>query len=349
MRKQWWTVGALIAAAGCAGTGFPGTQHFAQNSGPQNLGQQSQLAASLPQGPAATQNASWTQRITSKFVPGSAPQPTQQNQTAAAAQANRQKLDPISLGFAAGPPNAELYLSMAQLSDRGGNTQHARTMYQRTIAMEPDNLDALLGLARLEDRQGNLDEALKIYHQAAMAHSENAMALNDLALCFARKGNLNASLQLLDQAVRLQPQKPLYRNNIAKVLTELKRIDDAVSHLAAVHPPAIAQYNMGVLLHQRNRTEEAVRFLTAATHIDPQLQPAKDLLAEVSGGSTTLAANDPVLPTPMQQPGYAPASGAQTPYPSTGITSNRPLPQSMPGETAQVPVGNSPVLLPPVR
>ena len=296
---------------------------------------------------------SWTQRFAA-LLPGSKKQSAPK--VARAVSKAQQRTDPISLGFPSGPPTSELYLSMARLSDRGGNVKHARSMYRRAISLQPNNLDALLGLAWLEDRQGRLDEARKIYHRAAAAHPQNAKVLNDLALCYARSGQLLASLQLIEQAVQLQPDKALYRNNIAKLLTEMDRVNEALAHLSAVHPPAIAQYNMGILMEQRGRTAEAIHFLTAASHINPQLQPARKMLTQLQGDLPESFANDDVLPTPMTPHNNEPSMAAKGPGMAVGpryalpvATSNRPLPQSFPAEIAQVPLGNLPVRLPPVH
>ena len=340
MKKQWLTTWTLIVAvAGCAMPGIPGA--------PYRMAQHPQKSTQVAkqQAPPQAKGLSWTERVTA-MLPGSKQSPSQQ---AKSANTDTLKTDPISLDFASGPPTAELFLSMAQLSDRGGNLDHARSMYRQAISLQPNNLDALLGLARLEDRQGRLEEALKIYQQAATAHPQNAKALNDLGLCYARSGQLPASIQLLDQAVRLQPGKALYRNNIAKVLTEVDRVDEAVAHLSAVHPPAIAQYNMGILLEQRGRTVEAIHFLTAASHIDPQLKPASALLAELRGNVPESTANDDVLPTPMSRSNYGQSVAVGPRYTSPATTATQPQPQSFPAETAQVPQGNSPVSLPPVR
>jgi tetratricopeptide (TPR) repeat protein len=194
-----------------------------------------------------------------------------------------------------------------------------------------------------------LDEARKIYHRAAAAHPQNAKVLNDLALCYARSGQLLASLQLMERAVQLQPDKALYRNNIAKLLTEMDRVDEAIAHLSAVHPPAIAQYNMGVLLEQRGRTAEAIHFLTAASHINPQLQSASKMLTNLQGDLPRSMANDGVLPTPITPEMAATGLAVGPRYAPPFATSNRSLPQSFPAEIAQVPLGNSPVALPPVR
>ncbi len=334
MRSYWYLSLTYIAVAtGCASGGFPGGATVARQGFPQ----QAQLAPDA-------QAPGFTQRMASSItsvIPGMG------NKTETPDPPST-KLDPISLGFASGPPNAELYMSMAELSDRGGNANHARSMYRKSLSLEPNHRDALLGLARLEDRQGRMHEALQIYQQAAAAHPRDAKVLNDLALCYARTGQFAASAELLNQASLIQPQKKLYRNNFAKVLVEMNRIDEAISQLSAVHPPAIAQYNVGVLLNERGRTGEAVRFLTAATHIDPQLLEASTLLAQIKGGANQLAqtpdpvANDGILPTPPT------AQTAGLPYPKTNAPS-QPAYQAIPAETAQVPASEMPVLLPPVR
>jgi len=327
-----WTL--LAAFAGCAGSGSFGSMRTAQQS-------QQAWQASQPT-PGFTQRAMGAMAA---VVPGAS------SARSNTVQPVQQKLDPISLGYQSGPPNAELYLSMAQLSDQGGKADEARALYQQALVIEPANLKALLGLARLEDREGRMDEALRNYQLAAGANPKNAQVLNDLALCHARLGQLPVSLHLLNQATQYQPQKPLYRNNIAKVLIEMNRIDEAINHQAAVHPPAVAQYNVGLLLHRRGRTPEAIHFLTAATHIDPQLEAAGMLLSRINNQTTRIvgagvsAPNDGILPTPMTPPATAPGQ----PYPTTGAIASGPAVQAMPPETAQVPVGHAPTLLPPVR
>ncbi|NOY42019.1 MAG: tetratricopeptide repeat protein [Planctomycetes bacterium] len=340
MRSYWYFFLTYVAVTtGCTSGGFPGGSTVAQ----QSFRQQAPMASMQTAGP---KTPGFTQRVASSIssvIPG-------MGTKAETPEPPSTKLDPISLGFASGPPNAELYMSMAELSDRGGNADHARSMYQKSLSIEPNHRDALLGLARLEDRQGRMNDALRIYQQAAVAHPRDAKVLNDLALCYARTGQFAASAELLNQASLIQPQKKLYRNNFAKVLIEMNRVDEAISQLAVVHPPAIVQYNVGVLLNERGRTGEAVRFLTAATHIDPQLQAASTLLAQISGSANQLAqtpnpaANDNILPTPMM-----PATQTATlPYPTTNAPA-QPAYQAMPAETAQVPVSEMPVLLPPVR
>lgn len=346
----------LLAASGCTVPGF-GTK------------------SQTPTAPAANET-SWTDKMTAPLK-SLAPKKTPPVAKAAP--------DPISLGFESGPATPALYVSMATLSDQGGNTAHARGLYQKALSMDPKNLDALLGLARMEDREGNLQEALRIYQQAVDAHPQDARALNDLALCHARCGNMQQSHALLSQAVKMHPDKALYRNNIAKVLIEMHQLDQAVVHLSSVNDPAVANYNMAVLLQERGRTAEAVPYLNKALVANPQMTEASTMLANLTGQAPapqtaaaapaiTLAApapavasvpatqapaasapvimsnphadqivaasNNDITPTP-----YLPDEQAAPAYPSTGAPEMIPVP----AQTARVPAGYEPMLLPPIR
>jgi tetratricopeptide (TPR) repeat protein len=340
VKKQSLITWALIAAvSGCAMPGVPGYSNRSAQ-----LPNQSRQMARQPSGPMGAA-PSWTERVnnflTGPFQPASA-------QTTAARQQELRN-DPVSLDYPSAPPTSELFFSMAKMSDRNGNTEHARSMYLQALAIEPNRLDAVLGLARLEDREGRFNEAQKIYQQATAAHPQNAKVLNDLGLCYARNGQFEPSIWALDQAVRRQPTKALYRNNIAKVLAQVERVDEAVAHLSAVHPPAVAQYNMGVLLQQRGKTFEAIHFLTAASHIDPQMQPAHVMLADLRGKVSGYPTNDNVLPTPVAPQPYGQNMPGIPRYTAPPVTTSWPQPQQFPTSTAQVPQGYSPVSLPPIR
>jgi tetratricopeptide (TPR) repeat protein len=328
--KQWISIWAMAAlAAGCT---MPASPRIAEQA-PVQLLPENVTGIPAPQ----KKEAGFTTRLVQYMTPGSQ---STETQSATVRPANDQ-LDPISLGYASGPPSAGLYLSMAQMSDRGGNVDHARSMYQRALSIDARNREAMLGLARLEDREGNLDQAIHIYRQAMALNPQDAKVFNDLALCHARKNELSLSASALETAIRLNPQKQLYRNNIAKVLVEMNYIDPALSHLSAVHSPAVAQYNLGVLLHQRGRSNEAARFLENASRLDPQLAAANELLAQIKSPVTPApASNDHILPTPQTPSRFAAGMG----YPSTGA-----VPVTIPPQTARMPVGNSPIMLPAVR
>jgi len=189
--------------------------------------------------------------------------------------------DPISLSHKSPPPSADLFVSVARLRERAGNTDEAVEYYQKALGVTPDHRDALLGLARLEDRRGRFDAAIGLYRRAIERHPKDPTPHNDLGLCYARKGQFTQAAEALEQAVRLAPEGKRYRNNLASVLVELDRSDEALAELTAAHGPAIAHYNLGVLLEQRGHSEPASRQFAEALRYDPRMKAARDRLARL--------------------------------------------------------------------
>jgi tetratricopeptide (TPR) repeat protein len=191
--------------------------------------------------------------------------------------------DSISLDTPTGPPTPELAIYLAQAAERQGNVPMARQHYQRALTAWPGNVEVLRQAARMEDRLGQFQVAENLYRQAAAANPQHAGALNDLALCVARQGHLEMSVQILEQAIQIQPDKPLYRNNVATVLVELRQDQKALAHLAAVHGSAEANYNFGQLLVQRGRAPEAAPYFIAALEQNPNMPAAQSALAALQG------------------------------------------------------------------
>jgi tetratricopeptide (TPR) repeat protein len=246
------------------------------------------------------------------------PRPSLWKKDQPAVKANKTaKPDPISLDTPAGPPTPLLYISMAQLSERQGDVGQARLHYQTALKKWPGQVDVLRAAARMEDRLGGLQLAENLYQQAVTANPQHAGAHNDLGMCLARQGKLEASLQQIEQAVRLEPTNQRYHNNAAVVLVEMRRDQQALGHLSAVHGPAPANYNMGQLLVERGRTMEAAGYFAAALEIDPTMQAAHAALANLQGaavGEVPTVATDPGLPVVPQSmtPGIGPQPSQQT-------------------------------------
>jgi len=260
-------------------------------------------------------------------------------------------VDSIALSTPAGKPDASFHVSIARVQEVSGNLQGAESSYKKAIETDKKDLDALLGYAHLLDRQGRLAEAAELYQQATKHHPESATALNDLSICYARQGMMGPSVDALSSAVRIEPQRKLYRNNIAKVLLKMNRIDEAYEHLAIVHGAGVAHYNVGYILQEMGNTQDAMRHFEYAVAADPSLVEAQrwqQMLAQGQTQTDTVAADQryrvippaatPSLPTqqplataspqtvapgqneyrgPLVPPQSGAAQGANTPVPPT--------------------------------
>jgi tetratricopeptide (TPR) repeat protein len=260
--------------------------------------------------------------------------------------------DPLSLNSPVGEMGADVYFATARLHESQGNLARADELYRKALEISPNDLTLLVHCARMHDRAGNFDRAEETYRRAIAAHPREAAAYNDLALCLARRNRLTESADFLRKAVQLQGDSVLYRNNLATVLAEMGRTDEALTHLTAAHGPAVANYNLGYLLHKSGRSQEATACLRRALEIDPQMAPAEQLLASIAGRNGVQLVN--AGPSrPGEFVGAAPAPQWQSPTFATPAGHQRP--QSLPSVTTaaedwgDAPTPDSlPQLLPPV-
>ena len=216
--------------------------------------------------------------------------------------------DPTDLDYVPDTIKPSLFLSAAALHEQQGQFEAAEKQYQKLLANEPTNRAGLIGLARLKHRQGNLEKSIEIYGIAAKHHGDDPVVLNDLGLCLARAGRSAEAITYLQNAIRLNPDSLMYRNNLAAILVESNRSQEAVSTLAKSYGPAVANYNVGYLLNQHGKSQEATAYFVEALEINPSLMPARQLLEQ-------LAPQVGTLPQQHQPPAAsdAPRTSAKTP------------------------------------
>ena len=254
--------------------------------------------------------------------------------------------DTLSLSRPVAGPTVDMLLPMAALAEKSGDLEAARGHFQRAIAIAPTNTKALRQYGRLEDRQGRLAEAEKLYRQAVMADPTSSASLNDLALCYARQNKLEESAQTLAQAVSMQPDKALYRNNIAKVLVELGDLGKAGEHLAAVHGPVVASYNLGQLLAMSGKTDAAIAALQQTIAMDPGFDAAQEVLATLRQDAPA-ASPSPAATAPQLASRPAVATAPQPVEPALSPQDDN-AGQAMPTPSPSTVGPSFPRLLPPV-
>jgi tetratricopeptide (TPR) repeat protein len=309
-----------LALAGCASppSGGPSTW-FSKLSSPFSTSTASSKPTPLPDvktGPSALEQfnesvATVPRSIGNSFVngartvghwmvPGS--QSTKTGQLAAPAVSDADSTKPKI-----GP---DLYVASARLHEHNGNFIGAAEQYEKALKIDPNNLVAMLSCAHMLDRQGKLDQATPLYQRAAQTHPHEAAAFNDLGLCYARRRMLNESIAALSDAVRLQPERELYRNNLATVLVEQNRADEALKQLQAVQADSVAHYNVGYLLQQHGQNQLAAAYFNQAAQMDPTFTAARDWslrIAQRTAGSL----DDPALARMTSVPysnGYLPGN-----------------------------------------
>lgn len=177
----------------------------------------------------------------------------------------------------------ELHVMSGQLHESKGDYAKALDSYSKALELEPKNPSALLSTARLYERQNSKDKAIEFYQKAATVAPNNAATYADLGNLYSRNGNLTAAREQLQKAVNLDPKNATYRSAMAGVMLDSGNADAALSELHQVNSPAMANYQMAYLHFARKNVPATQQYLTNALQIDPNLKPARDLMASMGG------------------------------------------------------------------
>ena len=262
--------------------------------------------------------------------------------------------DPISLSVSA-KPSDDLHLGLARMAERNGDLAKAEDHYRKALELAPKNAEALMGYAHMLDRQQKLAQAGELYRMTVEAYPGNPSAHNDLGICCARQGKLEEAAASLEKAVQLGPNQARYRNNLATVLVQSNRLDDAFVHLSAVHPEAVAYYNLGFLLHGAGDRTAAIRLFQEALSVDPSLTQARAWLEKLQPSGTIVRepARQPQAvaqrPAPRTAPVIPPA-GSAAPLPPAGTPGMMsPMPQTAPRQLTPPPQTAVPGQTPPAN
>ena len=240
-------------------------------------------------------------------------------------------------GFKDPKPTPSLYLAVGQLAERSGKLEEAETNYRKALALDSSYLPAMLGLAHLEDGRKNFDAADALYHRAVKKHPKEAMAHNDLGLCYHRQGKLKEAAKSLQTAVELQPSKHLYRDNLAAVLVEQGRNEEALKQLCSAHGDAVGHYNLAYLLAQRPDPRPSLPYFQLALEKDPNLTPAREWIAQLAPQAMV-----PRQPMPAPPQGWVPPGQPQI------MTAQQARPQQAPPQQAppiQAPPQQAPMIV----
>lgn len=226
--------------------------------------------------------------------------------------------DPTSLTSGNQNAGADLNYHAARVYESRNKPHEAAALYEKSLHMDPNHVRTLIAYARLLDREGSFARAETLYRHAIEVQPGNPVAVNDLGMMYARQGMFQPAIESIGRAIEQQPTNQRYRNNIAIVLLDAGRIDEAFSHLATVHGEANAHYNLAFLLSQRQMQAEAIQHLDRALVLSPQHDAARQLAQQLA------PVQQPESPTGQQ---YIPVS-APLPNGTLPIGSNRtpPLP-----------------------
>lgn len=193
------------------------------------------------------------------------------------------KNDPTLLSSKVESIGPEVYIAYGQVCEGAGKFVDAMDNYEKALKISPTNGPALASVARLHDRQNNHAQAIEYYQKAIAATPNDAQLYSDLGMLYSRTGKMEEACQKLEQAIAIRPNESKFHSNLAAIQLDSGKSDKAFETLQKVGTPASANYNMAVMLVQRNQLQGAQQHLSVALQHDPNMQPARDLMTKLGG------------------------------------------------------------------
>jgi tetratricopeptide (TPR) repeat protein len=173
----------------------------------------------------------------------------------------------------------------------------ARQVYQQALKIDPKCLPAYTGLARVYMKLNHYDRALEMYNQAAEKYPKDFSLWFDMGICHCRVKHWDLAVFSFKRALEMDPENRAATQTLGFCLARAGRLQESLETLQKLMSPAQAHYQISRMLHHVQRDDLCREELRLALQLEPDLAPARNLLASLDGPPNT-------APTP-------PAAGSQ--------------------------------------
>ena len=93
---------------------------------------------------------------------------------------------------------------------------------------------------------------------------------------------LREAIEAARHAVELRPREPRYCNNLAALLVEAGRPQEAFKQLREIYDEPVAHYDLGFLLNKRGMKAAALQEFTIALRLSPGMAAAREWVTRLS-------------------------------------------------------------------
>jgi len=183
----------------------------------------------------------------------------------------------------------ETMLKFARWREDLGDHSESLDRYREILRGNPDSVNARLGIARVEFKTGRVLEAEEILKATARQHPQNLAVWLEMGRIQTEREEYGEAVQSLTKAVNIDSSNQSARYQLGLALARGDRLDEAKSHLAFAVGESAALFNIGFVLHEAGRNEEATHWLqqALASHPDQRTEhSAQQMLALVRSGKT---------------------------------------------------------------
>ena len=187
---------------------------------------------------------------------------------------------------------ADMQIAMGRVSERQGDLAAAMASYQEAVKRDSSRSDAYVRMAVVHDRQGEFRESADLYRQAIKLAPGSPDIYCDMGYSLYLQRRWAEAEMNLKQAISLDSKHSRAHNNLALVLAQNGRLNDALSEFhKGGSDSASAHANLAFVLTMERRWDEAREQYRLALAADPsstglraRLQQLDTLVAKAENG-----------------------------------------------------------------
>ena len=153
-----------------------------------------------------------------------------------------------------------------------GRLQHAIDIIQRSILLAPNQPTFYQNLGNILQSSGDLEESIVVYQKAVAIEPNSAEIHNDLGNVFRLQGQLDNAVISIQNSISIQPNCPAFYN-LGLIMQEREKIDEAIVYYKqaiAINPNFVQAYNnLGNIYQELDKLDEALEYYQSAIQINP--------------------------------------------------------------------------------
>lgn len=180
-------------------------------------------------------------------------------------------------------------LQFARWREDMGDQVEAMNRYRELLKANDQCVAARLGIARIEQATGRTEAAQQILEATARQHPKRSDVWISMGQLHASTNNYPAAIESLKKAVDLDSRDQGARYELGLAYARSGQVDLAQPHLAYAVGKSAASYNIGFVLNELGRKQEAVQWFERAIADSPDertLQSTQKMLASLRAGNS---------------------------------------------------------------
>jgi len=185
----------------------------------------------------------------------------------------------------------ETHVAAGRMFEAQRDVPQAILQYRKAIAVNHRNVVAYQRLGYLLGQVGEHAEAIDVLGRAVTLDPNNAVLRNNLGFELMHGQRWKEAEAELRTAIRQRSDFPRAHVNLAMVLSQVNRFDEALSEFQSVLPDADAHYNMGLLHRGQKRYEDAKASFERVLVLNPVFSAARTQLSEIESHVATAPAS----------------------------------------------------------